>query len=186
MLFNQRAADAAPHTAEHDTSLEHNTTTHLVGDIEKLRRHLGIERWLVVGGSWGSALGIAYAEAHPDRVTELVHMGIFLCGRRDSAWMYDGARRFLPMEHEQFRRAVPAALRDGDLIAVYNELLNSSEHEVRQHAADAWMSWEDALISLDRMEELGRPNSKTLATASASHGSVPTTSAMAAGSPSGN
>ena len=152
VLFDQRGCGrSTPHAAEHDTSLEHNTTTHLVGDIEKLRRHLGIERWLVLGGSWGERARHRIRRGSPERVQpNWCTWGYSCAADRELAWMYNGARRFLPMEHEEFSAApVPAALRDGDSIAVYNELLNSSEHKVRQHAADAWMSWEDALISLD-------------------------------------
>ena len=150
VLLDQRGCGRSlPHVADHDTSLEHNTTAALIGDLERLREHLDIERWLVFGGSWGSALGLAYAQQHPDRVSEMVLVAIFLSGRRELAWMYGGARRFLPIEHEAFRNAVPAELRDGDVIAVYNELLNHRDPTVRQAAADAWMAWEDALVSLD-------------------------------------
>lgn len=150
ILFDQRGCGrSTPHAAEHGTSLEHNTTAHLLGDIEELREHLGIEKWLVFGGSWGSSLGLAYAEQHPERVTELVLLAIFLSQRDELAWLYGGLRRFLPIEFEAFRNGVPEGLRDGDLIAVYNELLNSADPEVRQAAADAWVDWENAVISLD-------------------------------------
>jgi len=150
VLFDQRGCGRSlPHAADHDTSLEHNTTQHLIDDIEQLREHLGIERWLVFGGSWGSSLGLAYAEQHPDRVSELVLLAIFCSQRDELQWLYGGLKRFLPIEHEAFRNAVPAELRDGDLIAVYDELLNHADPAVRQHAADAWIDWENAIISLD-------------------------------------
>ncbi len=150
VLLDQRGCGRSlPHAADHDTSLAGNDTQHLIADIEKLRAHLGIERWLVFGGSWGSSLGLAYAEQHPDRVTELVLLAIFLSQRDELQWLYGGLRRFLPIEYEAFRNGAPAGLRDGDLIAVYNELLNHPDHAVRQRAADGWIDWENAVVSLD-------------------------------------
>lgn len=150
VLLDQRGCGRSrPHAADHETSLEHNNTAALIGDLERLRQHLGIDRWLVFGGSWGSCLGLAYAEAHPDRVSELVLLAIFLSNRDELQWLYGGLRRFLPIEFEGFRTAVPESLRDGDLIAVYDELLNDADPAVRQAAADAWIAWENAVVSLD-------------------------------------
>lgn len=150
ILLDQRGCGRSrPHAADHDTSLKHNTTAHLIGDLEQLREHLGVEQWLVFGGSWGSSLGLAYAEQHPDRVSELVLLAIFLSDRDELQWLYGGLRRFLPIEHEALRNAAPEGLRDGDLIVVYNELLNDADPDVRQRAADAWIDWENAVVSLD-------------------------------------
>ncbi len=150
VLYDQRGCGrSSPHVADHDTSLAGNTTEHLVADLERLREHLGIERWLVFGASWGSTLGLAYAERHPDRVTGLVLAAVFLTRRSDVDWLYGGLRRFLPEEWQRFRDALPEGLRDGDLTQAYDELLNDPDPQVRQRAADAWIEWENAVVSLD-------------------------------------
>ncbi|MDQ1742803.1 MAG: proline iminopeptidase [Pseudonocardiales bacterium] len=150
VLYDQRGCGrSTPHAAEHDTSLATNTTSDLIADLERLRAHLGIERWLVFGASWGTTLGLAYAEQFPQRVTELILAAVALTRRADVDWLYGGLRRFLPEEWARYRDAVPAGLRDGDLTQVYDELLNSADPAVRQRAADAWMAWEDAVVSLD-------------------------------------
>ncbi len=150
VLYDQRGCGrSTPHAADHGTTLATNTTAHLIADLERLREHLGIERWLVFGASWGTTLGLAYAEQHPDRVSELVLAAVALTRRSDVDWLYGGLRRFLPEEWARYRDAVPEGLRDGDLTQVYDELLNSPDPDVRQRAADAWMAWEDAVVSLD-------------------------------------
>jgi proline iminopeptidase len=150
ILLDQRGCGRSlPHAADLDTSLAANTTEHLVADLELLRTHLGVERWLVFGASWGSTLALAYAQAHPDRVSAMVLGAIFLTRREDVRWLYHGVGRFLPEEWARYRDAVPAGLRDGDLVQVYDELLNSPDPATRQHAADAWIAWEDAVVSLD-------------------------------------
>jgi proline iminopeptidase len=150
VLFDQRGCGRSrPHAADHDTSLATNTTSHLIADLERLREHLGIERWLVFGASWGTTLGLAYAQAHPERVSELILAAVALTRRSDVDWLYGGLRRFLPEEWARYRDALPEGLRDGDLTQVYDELLNSADPDVRQRAADAWMAWEDAVVSLD-------------------------------------
>ena len=112
VLFDQRGCGkSTPHA-----SLEDNTTWHLVADIERLREHLGIERWQVFGGSWGSTLALAYAEKHPERVTELVLRGIFLLRKREIDWFYqEGASRLFPDAWEQYLAPIPEAER-GDLL----------------------------------------------------------------------
>jgi proline iminopeptidase len=150
VLYDQRGCGrSSPHAADQDTSLEHNTTEHLIADLERLRNHLGIGRWLVYGVSWGTTLGLAYAEKHPDRVTEIVLAGVALTRRSDVDWLYGGLRRFLPEQWARFRDALPAGLRDGDLTQAYHELLNSADPQVRRNAADAWIEWENAVVSLD-------------------------------------
>ncbi len=150
VLYDQRGCGrSTPSVADHHTTLAANTTAHLIADLERLREHLGIERWLVFGASWGTTLGLAYAERHPDRVSELILVAVALTRRVDVDWLYGGLRRFLPEEWERYRDAVPEGLRDGDLTQVYDELLNSPDPDVRQRAADAWMAWEDAVVSLD-------------------------------------
>jgi proline iminopeptidase len=150
VLFDQRGCGRSlPHAADHATTLEANTTEHLIADIERLREHLGIERWLVFGGSWGTTLALAYAQRYPQRVSELVLVGTGLTRRADVDWLYGGLRRFLPAQWARYRDAVPAGLRDSNLVQVYSELLNSPDPQVRQHAADEWIAWENAVVDLE-------------------------------------
>jgi proline iminopeptidase len=140
VLFDQRGCGkSTPHA-----SLVDNTTWHLVADIEALRAHLGIERWQVFGGSWGSTLALAYAEAHPDRVTELVLRGIFLLSDRELRWFYQwGTSEIFPDAFEPYRDAIPREER-GDFIKAYHLRLTSEDASVRAAAAKAWSVWEAA------------------------------------------
>jgi proline iminopeptidase len=153
VLFDQRGCGRSrPHVAETGIGLEHNTTEHLVADLERLREHLGIDRWLVFGASWGSSLGLAYAERFPERVAGLILGAVFLTRPADLDWLYGDLRRFLPVEHQAYRDQVPEALRDGsgfELVQAYDRLLNDADPNIRQRAADAWLDWEDAVVSLD-------------------------------------
>jgi proline iminopeptidase len=144
VLFDQRGCGKSrPHA-----SLVDNTTWHLVADIEKLRVHLGIERWLVSGGSWGSTLALAYAEKHPDRVSELVLRGIFLLRRWELQWFYQrGASLFFPEAWQAYLAPIPEAER-GDLIAAYHRRLTSDNPVLRQEAARAWSVWEASTAHL--------------------------------------
>lgn len=144
VLFEQRGAGrSTPHA-----SLEHNTTWHLVADLERLRSHLGIERWQVFGGSWGSTLALAYAEAHPERVSELVLRGVFLLRERDLDWYYrDGASRLFPDAWADFVAPIPDEER-GDLLAAYHRRLTSPDPAVRIAAARAWTRWETRTSTL--------------------------------------
>ena len=138
VLFDQRGCGkSTPHA-----SLEDNTTWHLVADIEKLRAHLGLERWQVFGGSWGSTLALAYAVSHPERVTELVLRGIFLLRRQEIAWFYQrGASAAFPDYWEDYLAPIPEAER-GDLMTAYYKRLTSDDAAVRAEAARAWSVWE--------------------------------------------
>ncbi|GAB2706077.1 prolyl aminopeptidase [Nocardia thraciensis] len=162
VLFDQRGCGrSAPHIAD-GASLETNTTWHLVADIEKLRTHLGIERWQVFGGSWGSTLALAYAQTHPDRVTELVLRGIFLLRRKEIDWYYNGSAGYVyPDQWEKFLAPVPETDRQGDLVSAYHRLLHSPDPEVATAAAVAWSTWEGATSSLlpqpDRVAETAEP-----------------------------
>ncbi|MBF6175582.1 prolyl aminopeptidase [Nocardia blacklockiae] len=149
VLFDQRGCGrSTPHVAD-GASLETNTTWHLVADIERLRTHLGIERWQVFGGSWGSTLALAYAQTHPDRVTELVLRGIFLLRRKEIDWFYNGLAGYVyPDEWEKFLAVVPEPDRRGDLVSAYHRLLHSPDPAVATAAAVAWSSWEGATSSL--------------------------------------
>ncbi|WP_280266136.1 prolyl aminopeptidase [Nocardia wallacei] len=162
VLFDQRGCGrSTPHIAD-GASLETNTTWHLVADIEKLRTHLGIERWQVFGGSWGSTLALAYAQTHPDRVTELVLRGIFLLRRKEIDWYYNGSAGYVyPDQWEKFLAPVPESDRQGDLVSAYHRLLHSPDPEVATAAAVAWSTWEGATSSLlpqpDRVAETAEP-----------------------------
>jgi proline iminopeptidase len=138
VLFDQRGSGrSTPHA-----DLVDNTTWDLVADIERLREHLGIERWQVFGGSWGSTLALAYAEAHPRRVSELVLRGIFMLRRWELEWFYQqGANRLFPDAWEQYLAAIPEVER-GDLISAYNRRLTSPDEATRLSAARAWSVWE--------------------------------------------
>ncbi|WP_019632884.1 prolyl aminopeptidase [Actinomadura atramentaria] len=150
VLLDQRGCGRSlPHAGDPDVSLERNNTAALIGDLEALREHLAIDRWLVFGGSWGSTLALAYAQAHRDRVTELVLRGIWLVRPEDVAWTYEpgGAAKLFPAEWAAFRDAVPAAER-GDLLAAYGRRLGDPDPAVRVPAARAWADWELAAGAL--------------------------------------
>lgn len=140
VLFDQRGCGRSTPHAE----LTDNTTWHLVNDIERVRTHLGIDRWQVFGGSWGSTLALAYAQTHPDRVSELVLRGIFLLRRWELEWFYQkGCDALYPDAWESFLHAIPEAER-GDLMSAYHRRLISSDPRVRVNAARAWSVWEGA------------------------------------------
>lgn len=150
VLFDQRnCGRSLPHASDPTTDLSTNTTEHLLRDIEQLRQHLGIERWLIFGGSWGSTLGLAYAERHPQRVTEIVLVGVTTTRRSEIQWLYYGVAPLFPAEYAQFRAGVPLAERNGDLVAAYRQLLHHPDPTVRSQAAMNWVTWEDSLVSAD-------------------------------------
>ena len=138
VLFDQRGCGRSTPFA----SLVDNTTWHLVSDIEMLRAHLGIEKWQVFGGSWGSTLALAYAETHPERVTELVLRGIFLLRREEIQWFYQqGASWLYPDAFEEYIGHIPAA-EQGDLLHAYYKRLTSADPAVQTAAAKVWSVWE--------------------------------------------
>ena len=150
VLLDQRGSGRSTPRVTHDTDLSANTTEHLIGDLELLRAHLGIERWLVWGASWGTTLALAYAERYPERVSELVLLSLTLTRPADVHWLYHETGRYFPEEWERFRAGVPAGQRDGDLVAAYNHLLNvQPDPAVREQAALRWCDWEDAVLSLE-------------------------------------
>ncbi|MFC7329987.1 prolyl aminopeptidase [Marinactinospora rubrisoli] len=154
LLFDQRnSGRSTPHASRMETELHTNTTWNLVADIERLRRMVGVERWQVFGGSWGSALALAYAEEHPERVSELILRGIFTLRNEELRWFYQNGASFLfPGEWEAYLAPIPEEERD-DLIGAYSERLNSPDPAVRLAAAQAWSVWEGSTISL-------RPNER--------------------------
>lgn len=144
VLFDQRGSGlSTPHA-----SLEDNTTWHLVDDVERLREHLGIERWVVFGGSWGSTLSLAYAETHPDRVMALVLRGIFLCRPKEIRWFYqDGASFIFPDRFEDYIAVIPEDERD-DVVGAFYRRLTSEDEAERLAAARAWSVWEGSTLKL--------------------------------------
>lgn len=144
LLFDQRGCGKSKPFA----SIENNTTWDLVADIEKLREMVGVEQWLVFGGSWGSTLALAYAQTHPERVTELVLRGIFTLRRWELQWYYQhGASLLFPDKFERFISVIPEAER-GDLMAAYRKRLVDPDREVRLQAAAEWARWEGETITL--------------------------------------
>jgi proline iminopeptidase len=144
ILFDQRGCgQSTPYAA-----LEANTTWDLVADMERLRDHLGVERWQVVGGSWGSTLALAYAETHGARVTELILRGIFTVRKSEIDWFYQkGADALYPDEWESYVAPIPPAERH-DLLTAYHRRLTGPDPEVQRACARAWSGWEGATLSL--------------------------------------
>jgi len=144
LVFDQRGCGRSiPHA-----SLEANTTWHLVDDIERLRELVGVDKWMVFGGSWGSTLSLAYAETHPERVTELVLRGIFMFEQYELDWLYqDGANSIFPDKWEEFIAPIPEQER-GDLILAYRKRLTGEDGDEQLSAAKAWSKWEAETVTL--------------------------------------
>jgi proline iminopeptidase len=155
ILFDQRGCGrSTPHASDPATDMRFNTTPHLVADMERLRQHLGVERWLLSGYSWGSTLSLAYAQAHPEHVSEIVLAPVTTTSRAEIEWLYRGAGRFYPREWEQFLAGVPGTPPDGDIVGAYARLMEHPDPAVRAKAADDWSAWEDTLLS---WETSGKP-----------------------------
>ena len=144
MLFDQRGCGkSTPHA-----DLNANTTWHLVEDIERLRVMMGVEKWMVFGGSWGSTLSLAYAETHPDRVSELILRGIYTLTKDEMDWYYKyGVNQMFPEKWERFVAPIPKDERD-DMLTAYQKRLTSDNRETRLEAAKAWSIWEGETITL--------------------------------------
>jgi proline iminopeptidase len=144
VLFDQRGAGkSTPHA-----NLEENTTWHLVADIEQLRERLGIESWVVFGGSWGSTLALAYAQTHPARARALILRGIFLCRPKEIRWFYqEGASALYPDAWEHYVKVIPEAER-ADMLGAFHRRLTSDDEAVRLEAARAWSVWEGSTSKL--------------------------------------
>ena len=146
--FDQRqCGSSTPSASEPVVDLSTNTTAHLVADIEMLREHLGIERWVVWGGSWGTLLGLVYAEAFPSRVEAMVLASVVGSSRADVEWITRSMGRVFPAQWERFRDHLPPADRDGDLAAAYARLLQDPDPAVHLPAAAAWCTWEDTHVA---------------------------------------
>lgn len=144
VMFDQRGCGRSEPFAE----LRENNTWALVEDIEKIRVHLGIERWVVFGGSWGSTLSLSYAQAHPERVKGLILRGIFMCRPSELQWFYQaGASHIYPEPFAEYIKVIPAAER-GDLIKAFYQRLTSEDDAVRLEAAKAWSVWEGSTSKL--------------------------------------
>ena len=149
VLFDQRGCGrSTPHASRPDIDLSTNTTHHLLSDIELLRRHLGIERWLLLGASWGTTLALAYAEQHPDRVTEIVLEGIATTTKWEVDWITRGVGAFFPDAWQRFRSGVPEAERAGSLVDAYHRLLMHPDPSIHEQAARDWCDWEAAIVAL--------------------------------------
>ncbi|WP_410633053.1 prolyl aminopeptidase [Amycolatopsis sp. cmx-4-83] len=144
VLVDQRGCGRSlPHASDPATSLRHNTTDHLVADLERLREHLGIERWLLTGGSWGTTLALVYAERFPHRVSEIVLSAISTTRRSELDWLYRGAGRFFPEAWQRFRDGAG----DDDVVRGYTRLM--ADPGERERAARAWIAWEETVLSLE-------------------------------------
>jgi proline iminopeptidase len=150
ILFDQRnCGRSLPHASQPDIDLSANTTHHLIADMEALREHLGVERWMLYGGSWGSTLILAYAEQYPQRVTEIIIPGVTTTRPSEIDWLYRGVAPMFPAEWERFRAGVPEGERDGDLVEAYARLLFHPDTEVRAKAAADFHAWEYAQSTID-------------------------------------
>lgn len=148
VLLDQRGSGRSrPHASEYSTDLSVNTTAHLVADVERLREHLGIERWMVFGGSWGSTLGLRYAQLFPHRVTDIVLVAITSGRHAELDWLYHGLGMLFPEQWSRFRDGAGEGATD--LVAAYHALLNDPDPAVREKAATDWTDWEASIVSLE-------------------------------------
>ncbi|WNM34433.1 prolyl aminopeptidase [Streptomyces sp. Li-HN-5-11] len=159
VLLDQRGCGrSTPHASAYGTDMSVNTTEHVMADLELLRRHLGIERWLVWGVSWGSALALRYAETHPGVVSELVLTGVATASTPEVTLLTRGLGKIFPEAFERFLAELPEGDHDGNLAAAYSRLIESPDPAVRERAARAWTDWETATIpapprSVERFED---------------------------------
>src|ERR1700676_2831719 len=140
VLFDQRnCGRSTPPATAPETDLSSNHTSNLIADIERLRQHLEVDRWLVFGGSWGSTLALAYAERYPERVTEMILFGVTTGRHQEIDWLFrGGVSIFFPEQWERLRNVLPEAERAGDILEAYYRRLNDPDLAVRKLAAEAW------------------------------------------------
>jgi proline iminopeptidase len=149
VVFDQRGCGRSrPLASDADADLSANTTPHLLDDIEALRRHLGVDRWTLLGFSWGTTLALAYALRHRDRVRAMVLGLVTTTSAADVRWITEDVGRLFPEAHARFRAHVPPHLRDRPLVDAYATLLQDPDPSVHVPAARAWCDWEDAHVSL--------------------------------------
>ena len=147
VLLDQRGCGrSTPHASAYETDMSVNTTAHLIGDLELLRARLGITKWLVWGASWGSVLGLRYAQTNPDAVSELVLTGVATASSGEVALLTRGLGKIFPEAFERFLAELPEDERDGNLAAACNRLIESPDPDVRARAARAWTDWETAFV----------------------------------------
>ena len=177
IAFDQRnCGRSTPHASDPAADMGLNTTQYLIADMELLREHLGVDRWLLRGGSWGVTLSLAYAEQHPDRVSGMIMVSCTSTRRLEIDWLYRGAGRFFPEAWARFRDYVGASEFElptdseppiEDLLMRYSRLMENPDPQVRQDAAVAWLTWEDAVIALESSGSPGqymdRPDDAKLA-----------------------
>jgi proline iminopeptidase len=146
VLFDQRnSGRSTPHASEPDIDLTSNTTANLIADIEQLREHLDIDRWLVLGASWGSTLALAYAVTHPDRISEMVLFGVTTGRHSEMDWTFRGGNAvFFPEQWDRLLAGLPADQRNGDVVAAYSRLLHDPNPAIRLKATEDWCLWESA------------------------------------------
>lgn len=168
VLFDQRGCGrSTPHASDPATGMRHNTTWHLVADMERLREHLGIDRWLLYGGSWGSTLILAYAERFAERVSEIVVPAVTTTRRSETDWLYRGVGRYFPEQWERFLDGAGGIPREEDPVAAYARLVEHPDEAVRGKATADWCAWEDAVLSGETkgaaLPYTGRPPAARLA-----------------------
>lgn len=145
--FDQRnCGRSLPHAGDLVVDLSTNTLPHLLGDIEALRNHLGVERWLILGGSWGSTLALAYGQQHPERALGFVLYMVVTTSADEIEWITRGVGQFFPREHQQFLDHLPEAERHGDLASAYHRRLMDPDKMSHESAASAWCNWESSIL----------------------------------------
>ena len=155
--FDQRGCGrSTPHASGEGVDFSVNTTVHLVGDIERLRTFFGVDKWVLYGGSWGTTLGLAYAEAHPERVAAMVFAGVTTTRRQEIDWLYRGLAPLFPEEWDRYRAGVPAGTPEDEMVAVYNDRMFDADPEVRARAARDFHDWDNASASVN--PAAGRPS----------------------------
>lgn len=149
ILFDQRGSGrSTPHASEPGIDLSTNTTDHLIADIERLRWHLRIDRWMLLGGSWGSTLALSYAERHPERVTAMVLNSVATTTAAEIEWITRGVGAFFPEAFQRFQSGVAEAERNGSLVEAYHRLLMHPDATVHGKAARDWCDWEEAIVAV--------------------------------------
>jgi proline iminopeptidase len=150
ILFDQRGCGrSTPNAGSPGVDLTHNTTWHLIADVQHLRRHLGVDRWTLVGGSWGSTLALAYAQQHPQCVAGIVVCGVTTARRSERDWYWGGgAAHLFPEAWQNLRAAIPTARRDDNVVDVFGDLLDDPHPAVRHRAVAAWDGWDHATMAL--------------------------------------
>ncbi|AIY49024.2 Proline iminopeptidase [Mycobacterium sp. VKM Ac-1817D] len=152
-----------PNAADPSTDMTANTTEHLLTDMEKLRRRLGVDRWLLYGGSWAATLILAYAQRNPEHVDGIILISVSLTRPTEIDWLYRGLRILLPEAWEQFRAGVPVTMREEtNLVEAYRRLMEHPDPQVREQAACNWCDWEDATIAHERLGRQGQFSANTI------------------------